>query len=463
VTTTGAFKPSLDFEVVESAYTFGLDWRIVGFTTLATFAAGLASGLTPSVQAARSDLTSSLKGAALGAGGPKPAFIRSSLIVTQVALCIVLLVGAGVSLRSAMNARNIDPGFATERLLVMRVNLELQGYDQARRREFYRDTRQRLEALPGVVNATMGFPLPLDAYDSARTAVPEGFVPGPGTERGFTIGYSAVAPGYFRTMGTRLVAGREFDDFDAESADRVVIVNEAVARRFWSDQNPLGKRIRLGLTEGPFATVVGVAQDGKYLTLGESARMYMFLSALQVFPEQASIVVRTAGAPETMIASVRQEIRRVDSSLAVLGVQTIDQYRNRLLSVTDMLAILLAGFSAVALALASFGLYGVMSFSVAQRTREIGIRMALGAKREDVVRMIMRQSLRQVLIGCVTGLVAAVAFARMMMALLYGVAPVDLPTFIAVSTLVLSVAALAAYVPARRAAAADPVATLRAQ
>ena len=264
-------------------------------------------------------------------------------------------------------------------------------------------------------------------------------------------------------MGTRLLAGREFDDFDTESSDRVVIVNETVAHRFWPDQQPLGKRIRLGLTEGPFATVVGVAQDGKYLTLGESARTYMFLAALQVFPDQASIVVRTAGAPESMIAPVRQEIRRLDSSLAVLGVQTIDQYRDRLLSVTDMLAILLAGFGAVALALASFGLYGVMSFSVAQRAREIGIRMALGAKREDVVRMIMRQSLRQVLVGCLIGLVAAVAFARMMIALLYGVAPVDLPTFIAVSALVLSVAAIAAYVPARRAAAADPLVTLRAQ
>jgi macrolide transport system ATP-binding/permease protein len=464
VDATSGMAPKLDFEVVERAYTFSLDWRIVAFTTLATFLATIVSGVTPSIQGSRSDLTTALKGT-ISTRGPRrrPKHFRSGLVVAQIALCIVMLIGAGVSIRSAGNARNIDPGFSTENVLIMRANLELQGYDQPRRRQFYQDVRRRLEILPGVQSASIGFPLPLDAYDWSQTVVPEGFTPTAGNERGYTAGTSMVAPGYFKTMGTNLVAGREFGDFDTPSTNRVAIVNQALAEKFWPNDDAMGKRIRLGLNDGPFATVVGIAETGKYVTLGESPRPYVYLAALQDFPDQATIIVRTGVTPASLIEAVRQEIRNIDPSLSIQGIQTIDQFRERLLGVTDTLALMLAAFGAVALGLAGIGLYGVINFSVAQRAREIGIRVAVGADGAHVVRMIVRESLNVVVVGIVIGLAAGVGFARLMTNLLYGVSAADIPTLMAVSALVVGVGTLAAYIPARRAAAADPLTTLRAE
>ena len=345
----------------------------------------------------------------------------------------------------------------------MRVNLELQSYDQAHRKQFYRDVRQRLESLPGVAQASVGFPLPLDSYDMERTSVPEGFVPGRGTERGFNVGYSIVAPGYFATMQTRLDAGREFTETDSDATERAVIVNHVLAQKFWPGENPIGKRVRLGVSEGPFATVIGIAQDGKYLTLGETPRPYMFLAALQEFPSQATIVVRTKGNPVDAVGAARQQIREIDPALAVLGIQTIGQFRGRLLSMSDTLAILLAASGAIALILAGIGLYGVISVSVGQRTHEIGIRLAIGARRADVIGMIMKQSGRTVLAGVITGAFGAIAFGRMMRNLLYGVSTADLFTMSAAFGIVVTIAVVAMYVPARRAASANPLATLRCE
>jgi putative ABC transport system permease protein len=460
VDATSGVTPKLDFEVVERAYTFSLDWRIVAFTTLATFLATIVSGVAPSIQGSRSDLTTALKGAVSARGtGRWAKHFRSGLVVTQIALCIVMLVGAGVSIRSAGNARNIDPGFSTKNLLIMRAYLELQGYDQSRRQEFYQDIRRRLEMLPGVQGASLGFPLPLDAYDWSGTVVPEGFVPTAGNERGYTAGTSMVAPGYFKTMGTKLVAGREFADSDTSSTNRVAIVNQVLAEKFWPNEDAMGKRIRLRLNDGPFATVVGIAETGKYVTLDESPRPFVYLAAFQNFPDQATIVVRTGVTPASLIEAVRQEIRNIDPSLSIQRIQTIDQFRNRLLGVSDTLALMLAAFGGVALALAGIGLYGVINFSVAQRAREIGIRVAIGADGANVVRMIVRQSLNVVLVGIGIGLAAGVGFARLMMSLLYGVSATDIPTLTAVSALVVSVGTLAA----RRAAGADPLITLRAE
>jgi putative ABC transport system permease protein len=345
----------------------------------------------------------------------------------------------------------------------MRAYIELQGYDQSRRQQFYQNVRRRLEILPGIESASIGFPLPLDAYDWSRTVVPEGFTPTAGNERGYTVGFSWVAPGYFKTMGTMVIGGREFTDFDTSSTNRVAIVNQALAEKFWPNEDAMGKRIRLGLNDGPFATVVGIAETGKYVTLGEGPRPYVYLAAFQDFPDQATIVVRTLVSPATLIETVRREIRGIDPTLAIQGIQTIDQFRDRLLGVTDTLALMLAAFGAVALVLAGIGLYGVISFSVAQRAREIGIRVAIGANSTNVVRMIVRQSLNVVMVGIGIGLVAGVGFARLMMSLLYRVSAADIPTLTAVSALVVGVGTLAAYIPARRAAGADPLTTLRGE
>jgi putative ABC transport system permease protein len=434
----------------------------VAFTTLATFLATIVSGITPAMRASRSDLTAALKGTSVGTGR-WPKQFRNSLVVAQIALCIVMLIGAGVSIRSAGNARSIDPGFSTTDLLMMRVNLGLQGYDELRRQQFFQNVRRRLEGLSGVQSASIGFPLPLDAYDFSRTVVPEGFTPTAGNERGYTAGTSMVAPGYFETMGTRLIAGREFADFDTSSTDRVAIVNQALAEKFWPNAEAIGKRIRLGSSDGPFATVVGVAETGKYVTLDEAPRPYVYLAVLQDFPDQATIVVRSGVNPESLIESVRREIRNIDPALSIQGVQTVEKFRDRLLDVSDTLALMLAAFAAVALVLAGIGLYGVINFSVSQRAREIGIRVAIGADGASVVRMIVRQSLSVVLVGIAIGLAAGVGFAQLMTSLLYGVNAADIPTLIAVSALVVGIATLAAYIPARRAAAADPLATLRAE
>jgi putative ABC transport system permease protein len=272
-----------------------------------------------------------------------------------------------------------------------------------------------------------------------------------------------VAPGYFETMGTRLIAGREFADFDTSSTDRVAIVNQALAEKFWPNAEAIGKRIRLGSSDGPFATVVGVAETGKYVTLDEAPRPYVYLAVLQDFPDQATIVVRSGVNPESLIESVRREIRNIDPALSIQGVQTVEKFRDRLLDVSDTLALMLAAFAAVALVLAGIGLYVVINFSVSQRAREIGIRVAIGADGASVVRMIVRQSLSVVLVGIAIGLAAGVGFAQLMTSLLYGVNAADIPTLIAVSALVVGIATLAAYIPARRAAAADPLATLRAE
>jgi predicted permease len=451
--------PQSDFEVVERAYAYAIDWRVVGFTLIATFAAGIVSGLTPALQATREGLTTALKGETQVRSGGR---FRNALVVVQVALCGILLVCAGLSIRSAFNARNIDPGFATRDLLVMRVNLELQGYDQEHRVQFYRDARRRIEAMAGVASASMGFPLPLDAYDVELVAVPEGVVPRAVMERQYAVGYSAVAPGFLSTMQTRLVSGRDFDEADSQTADRIAIVNQAMARKFWPGENPIGKRVRLGVAKGPYATVIGVVQDGKYITLSEAPRPYLFLDALQQFPGQVSIVLRTKGVdPAKFAGPVTEQIHQIDSTLAVLGIQTIDQFRNRILSLSDVLAGSFGGFGFLALVLAGIGLYGVISLSVGQRSHEIGIRIAIGAKPGDVVRMLVHQSGRVVVAGCVIGVLGAFVVGRLMTSLLYGVNPADLEIVGGSFTMVLLIALLAVYVPARRAASADPLQTLR--
>jgi ABC-type antimicrobial peptide transport system permease subunit len=264
-------------------------------------------------------------------------------------------------------------------------------------------------------------------------------------------------------MQTRLLSGRDFTDYDSDPSQPVVIVNQIMARKFWPDQEPLGKRIRLGVTTGPYATVVGVAQDGKYLTLGEGSQPYMFLPALQAFPEQASIVVRTKIDPSDLIGPIREQIRTLDPTLPVLGVQTIDQFRNRLLGISDVLAGLLAGFAILALILAGIGVYGVISVSVGQRAHEIGVRMAIGAHRADVIRMIIKQSGSVVLLGSLSGLAASLVFGHLMVSLLYGVNPADAFTVMVALGLVILIALIAAYVPARRAASADPLQAIRCE
>jgi len=426
---------------------------------------GILFGLAPALELAKVDVSSAMKNGGHGAaGGTRGRRLSSMLVVLEMALCVVLLVGAGLMIRSAVKLYGTPIGVNAANVLTMRIDLPEAKYPRPPDEiSFHQRLKTRIESLPGVESASIGFPLPLDAYDWSRTIVPEGFVPNAGNERGYNVGTSTVAPGYFKTMGTRLVAGRDFTEFDTLSKDRVAIVNQALAQKFWPNEDPTGKRIRLGLNQGPLATVIGVAETGKYMTLGESPMPYVFLAALQDFPEQATIVVRTRVTPASMIEPVREGIRKTNPILAVQGIQTIDEFRDRLLGVTDMLAEMLGGFGVVALVLAGIGLYGVINFSVAQRSREIAIRVAIGAKGQDVMRMIIRQSMSVVLLGTVIGLAAGIGFAYLMMSLLYGVSAADIPTLAAASFLVVSVGTVAAYIPARRASRADPLTTLRAE
>jgi predicted permease len=460
----GLFKlgaPSLDFATMDFDYDLGLDHRVLGFTVLATVLTGIIFGLAPALQASRADLVSTLKGESnVVAPLLRRLSLRNLLVVSQVALALVLMVSAGLFVQSMRHAQTMNPGFRTDHILMASVNVDLHGYDEAKGRRFYKQLGERLKALPGVQHASFAGPLPLDQYENSTNITIEGRVPKTENER-LNVMYSVVGQDYFETMNTPLVAGRGFTERDNENAPRVVVINETMARRYWPDQNPIGKRLRLGGERNPWMEVVGVAQDGKYITLGEPPTDYLFVPFWQNYDGRMTLVVHTAGAPEAVAAGIRQEVKALDEQLPVYGVRTAPQYLDRIVSLPKIVATLVSAFGLLALALAAVGLYGVMSYAVAQRTHEIGIRIALGASRSNVLRLVMRQGFALVLVGVGFGLLGAFALTRLMQSLLYGVSTTDPLIFGSVAIALAAIALVACWIPARRAAKVDPMVALR--
>lgn len=451
--------PDLDFSTINPDYDLSIDHRVFLFAFGLSVITGIIFGLLPALQASKPDLVPALKGEP-HTSGARRFRLRNALVVAQVALSMVLLISAGLFVRSLQNANQMNPGFDTNDILIGSVHLGAQGYTEKQGREFYKRLLERAETIPGVESASLAVTLPLDDGTEGARIFVEGYVPRSETEKNSAL-YTAAGPKYFETMGTEIVEGRAFNEYDDEKSPRVVVINETMARLYWPDQNPIGKRIQLGNQNSPFLEVIGVARDGKYLTLGEARMSYMFLPLWQNYDNRVRILLRSKADTASLAAGLRREVRALDQTLALYGVKTIQQFLQRSLWGADAAAALVGSLGMFALLLAAVGLYGVMSYSVARRTREIGIRMALGAERSDLLRMIIGQGLRLAMTGVGLGLMGAFALTRAIESLLHGVSASDPTTYLVVVLLLTGVASLACFIPARRAMKVDPITALR--
>ncbi len=455
------FYPTLDFQTADLDYDTRFDLRLLPFTILISLVTAVFFGLLPALRTTKIDQVSAMKGEATAVSVGRFRIGRGNLLVMlQVALSCVLLICGGLFLRSMQFANTADPGFYRNGITLFSVNLDLRHYDAAHGTEFQRNLIDRLRTVSGVDSASMAFPLPLDAYDSSTPVVPEGYIPRSDQETN-SAGLTRVAPHYFDTMGTRIVAGRPIDARDTDSSPLVAVVNETMARRYWeTPERAIGHKFAPGRGEKPLQ-VIGVARNGKYATFGEGATSYYFVPLAQNYQGRVTVLVRSKQNTETLLPALRQQVTALDPSLPIFGVKTMPQFLNRITSVYDMGASLIGTFAVMALLLAAVGIYGVLHFTVARRTREIGIRMALGAPRENVLRLVLQRSLLWVTVGMLVGVAIAMAASKFTGQLLAGVSGKDPATFAAVVLLFGAIAFLASIVPAHRASRVDPIRALR--
>ncbi|MFL6333867.1 MAG: ABC transporter permease [Pyrinomonadaceae bacterium] len=440
------------------------DWRVLLFAVGASVLTGIAFGLAPAWQASRYDLNEPLKEGGRGLSGSRSR-LRSGLVVAEVALSLLLLAGAGLLVKSFTRLQAVDPGFDPEGVITMRVSLPGARYKEpARRAEFFAALTERVKAVPGVESAGATIALPLNGsnYQIGRGFIREGRPETP--EEDTDASYSVVTPGYFRAMRIPLRAGRVFDERDRMESAKVVVINEAFARKAFPGEDPLGKRIHIWRDEKFLREVVGVVGDTKpWLLDAQEAALQMYVP----HPQDAewaglSLVVRARGAePGSLVGRVREEVRALDRELPVYDVKTLDKVVADSTAYRRVAMFLMAGFACSALLLAGVGLYGVVSYSVAQRTREIGVRLALGARGRDILGLVVRQGMLLTLAGLALGLACAFALTRLIAGLLYGVTATDPVVYLAVSLLLAAVALLACLVPARRATKVDPMVALR--
>jgi macrolide transport system ATP-binding/permease protein len=435
-----------------------LDLQVVIFALIMTGASILVFGLVPALQGSMSSVGAALKeSAGQLTAPPRRARIRQALVVAQVALSLMLLVSAGLFLRTLQNAQALDPGFSTRTGLLASIDLLPAGYDTPRGRAFFRDLLARVRELPGVEAASVATKVPLGFGGNSDTGASiEGYTPAPNEE--ISIYYNRVGSDYMKTMGITLVAGREFTDLDTTDRPDVVVVNETLIRRYFSGRDPIGGRIRLGTRT---LQVVGVARDGKYSSITETPRSFMYMPVQQWYRADTVLHVKTSVDPGTLVPRLHEVLRSLDSNVPLFDVRTIAEQLSIAIFIQRMVASLLGAFGGLALLLATVGLYGVIAALSAQRTPEIGMRMALGATRRDIVSLIVRQGLVLTLIGVAIGLIAALGATRLFKSLLVGVSATDGISFAGTTVLLVLVALAASYLPARRAARIDPLQALR--
>lgn len=455
-----ALKPPIDFPL---ALDVGIDWRVLVFSLGVSIAAGVIFGLAPSLQATRPNLVGTLKDTA-AQGGAARTRLRSVLVVTQIAISLVVLIAAGLVVRTLQQLQTMNPGFDPNHALTMSFDLGLQGYDEARGQLFYKQLTERVRAVPGVESAAVGNYIPLSINYNSRNI----FVEGKPAERGENVPTSmnaSAGPGYFKTMVTPLVQGREFTDQDLEQSEKVAIVNETFVRRMMPElQNTadaVGKRFSFSDATGPFRRIVGIARDGKYFNIAEDPRAFVWTPITQDYSSNGILLVRAKGNPEALLSPVRSQIQAIDANLAVFDVNTLNIHMRLALFPAKVAATVLGVFGLVALLLAAIGVYGITSYAVAQRTHEIGVRLALGAQLGDVLRLVLGHGLKLTLIGAAIGLFGAYVATRAITSVLYGVSATDPLTFGLVSLLLIGVALIACYVPARRATKVEPLIALR--
>jgi predicted permease len=435
-----------------------LDGRVLFYTLAISVFTGILFGLAPALRATSGDLASDLKERTGQAESSlKGRRTRSVLVMGQVALSVVALVGAGLFVRSMLNAGRIDPGFDAARLGVVAFNVADQGYNEGRGREFERQALERASAVPGVVSATLAKDVPFHV-SLARTVLLEGREDTTAGKGRFTL-MSVVWPGYLRTVAIPLLRGRDLSPLDTATTPRVVIVNEAAAMAYWPGENPIGKRIRFFGDNAP-AEVVGIARNANYQAIGERPQALIYGSLIQYYFPTAVLYVRTEGDTEAVSAVVRREVQSLDRNL-LLQSESVGGIIRESLWAQRLSAALLGVFGGLALVLAAVGIYGVVSYSVNRRVREIGVRMALGATPAEVQTMILTEGIRLVAIGVAAGLVIALIGSRAVEGMLFATSPRDAATFVLVPSILSLVAILACWFPAMRATRIDPAVALR--
>jgi putative ABC transport system permease protein len=383
------------------------------------------------------------------------------LVVAQVSLSLVVLVCGGLFIKSFRKAQTMDPGFENANGLIVSLSPTLIGYEDEQSRQFYKQVLERVSAVPGVEAVSYTRTLPLgDSSNSNGPILKEGETLPKGSA-GRVIMTSIVSANYFKTMQIPILEGRDFDDRDQPKTQRVVIVNQKMAEMLWPGESPVGKRIQIGV-EGPSLwEVVGVVKTGKYRTLAEDPKPFFYYAMGQLRPRPMAMVVRASVDPRSLVGAVRSQVQAIDHRVPLSGVKTMDEHKTYALWAPNMAASFSVAFAVVAILLSAVGLYSVMAYVVSQRTREVGIRMALGANRADVMKMITRQGMRLAAIGVVIGLLLSLALAQVLSSLLIGISGYDVTTFVLVPVLLSVVALVACYLPARRATKVDPLVALR--
>jgi len=451
--------------VISRITAINIDARVVGFTLLASIAAGLIFGLAGALRASMPNTHTSLKEtSATASAGGRPLSLRNILVVAEFALTLLLLVSAGLLIRSFVRLMQVDPGFQPQNVLTMNLVLPPSKYQtEPQMKAFHDSVLQRVRALPGVRAAgSVAYGLPLGGGGLLGDFEVEG-------QREMSAHLMAskvvISPGYFRALGIPLLQGRSFDDHDTGQSQSVAIVSESVARRFWRKGDVPGKRINLGWQGSPWYSVIGVAADVRQMGPQKEAPLAIYVPYSQAprdfFLSFMTVVARTESDPLSMSNEVRRAVQTVDPDMPLFEVASMEELVHRSVSSPRFNALLLACFAALALALALVGIYGVTSYSVTQRTHEIGIRMVLGANPRGVLQMVIRQGLRLAALGTGVGLLAAVGLTRVLRSMLFGVRPTDPLTFVAVPVTLIGVAVLASYIPARRATKVDPMVALR--
>jgi predicted permease len=384
--------------------------------------------------------------------------LRGALVMTQVTLSLVALVGAGLFIHSLKNAQEIDPGFDTKHELTVGINLGRQHYDQARAEQFYKESVDRVTALPMVAGAAVADSAPFTG-SFQRTTFPDG-VDTTDLQNGKLTPTISVSPGFFSATGTSLLRGREFDDHDDAQAHMVAVVNQALADKTWPGKDPLGKHLRFAQQTWD-VEVVGLVKTVKYLTLGEPPQPIVYFPLKQHYSPAVVMYIRAKGDPNAALPTVRGTLQGMDPTLTLGNIQTVQTALDLTLGPPKLGAELLGAFGALALLLAAIGTYGVMSYSVSQRTQEIGIRMAMGAQKSDVLQLILRNGAAMIFAGILLGLVLSTALTNSMNSLLFGIGVFDAPSFFGTAAILLVVAMIACYLPARRAMRVDPIIALR--
>ncbi|HTP67438.1 MAG TPA: ABC transporter permease [Dongiaceae bacterium] len=443
----------------ETDIDLSLDWRVLLFTASISLFTAVVIALAPAIKSATPNLAETLNmGGRSGSVGWKRSPLRSILVVSEIALALVALIGAGLFVRSMQYAQRIELGFESEKLFMMAFDLGGTGYTEGQGQQFFRMAVERAKATPGVEAATIASNFPLGG-GLERTVFPEGQDETTGY-RGTLTQLDDVTPSYFETLRIPLLHGRLFDENDRQTTAKVAVISEAMAKQFWPDQDAVGKRFHF-FGEPELRLVVGVVKDTVVDQIGEAPQPLAYLPMTQDYSPAATIQVRTAGPPDAVIGGVRAQIQELAPTMAITNVQTVREIVNQGLWAPRAGAGLLTVFGALALILAAVGVYGVLSYSVSQQTKEIGIRMSLGAQRQQVLRLVIGQGMKLALVGLMLGLGGAFAAARVLTSLLFGVSAYDPLTFALVPVCLLLVSFLACYVPARRAIGVDPIIALR--